>query len=73
MKNLFRIASQNPNHEAHASHTQTAARFRFMEARSVKERAQCSPRVCVAFSALSACVWLREKLGDIAKRITIAP
>jgi hypothetical protein len=71
MKNLFRTTSQDPNREAPAIDTQTAQRLRVIEARFVNERGICSPRGCVAFSALSACVWLREKLDGLAKRITM--
>jgi hypothetical protein len=46
------------------------ARPSFAEARFSGERTPCSPRAAVAFSALSARVWLREKLRSLARRIS---
>lgn len=72
MKNHSGTKGPNASDEAHVIHPQTAARLRFIEARYATERWVCSPRACVAFSALSACIRLREKLGDLAKRSRLA-
>lgn len=50
------------DHQEHGRETQRGLRI-------LRERGACSPRGAVAFSALSACVRLREKMGDLAQWI----
>jgi hypothetical protein len=64
MKGFSRATSHGPEHEAHFQ-AQRAARLRLLN-----ERAACSPRATVAFSALSTAAWLRKKLSGSAKLIT---
>jgi hypothetical protein len=48
-------------------HSHTASRLRLKE-----EKETCSPRASVAFSALSVVTWLRNRVGGLVTRITIA-
>lgn len=43
----------------------------FVRGRLMSERGACSPRAVVAFSALSAVTWLREKAGYLVERIMV--
>ncbi len=63
MNGFSRATSHGPEHEAHFQ-AQRAARVRFLE-----ERVASSPRATVAFSALSAVIWLRKKVSGLAKRL----
>ncbi len=54
----------------HRQHSQHASQS-FARLRRVSEKASCSPRAAVAFSALSAVTWLREKASEFVGRIPI--
>jgi hypothetical protein len=62
---FFGTKQQDHRREAQPG-SQASARLRL-----VSERASCSPRATVAFSALSTVTWLRNKASELVRRITL--
>lgn len=62
---FFGTRHQHPRRETQRASEAEAGR------RLVSEKATSSPRVAIAFSALSAVTWLREKIGGLFGRVPI--